>query len=210
MSEAPEISPSQESNTGCWLFVMAVVGVLALTYCGKKDETMDPVTTIPDVAVPITPPQPVIEEMSPTELRTGFSHFGKVARAGVTGGAQIYSTNCYAALMKTFRWSALDRCGGFDQAAVRIAENNSSFFDENELVHFETETAASRYLSAAIGGGLASSEADIRFSELQRVSGILGLPKEAAVPSIDEDTGDSATEEIPELQEGGDQTEVDE
>lgn len=206
---------SQESNTGCWLFAGLVAVVLTLSYCNKKEEPSQPVMEAADVSMPVLPPEPVIDELSPDEVSTGFDHFATVAGAMVSGGAQIYSTNCFAALTKSFAWSMLDRCGAFDQAAVRIAGSNSGYFGDSELSYFEPETAAGRYLSATINGGLGSDAADLRLLELQRIAGKLNLPKKAISPPIATDVeggegmdGDISNEEVSDINELENQTET--
>jgi hypothetical protein len=196
MSSNVESTPTpQESNTGCWLVVIIISLILALSYCGKTGESPEAVADFADSTAPSLPAAPVIDELSPSDVRMGVSHFGVVAQASVTGGAQIYSTNCYAALAKTFAWPMLDRCGGFDQAAVMMAERDGSYFDEGELSYFESETSAGRYLSAAINGGIDSDAADLRLAELQSISKKMSLPKKAVTipapsqveePAIDE------------------------
>lgn len=196
MGNNSESTPSpQDSNTGCWLFMIIIVVILALSYCGKKDESYDTVTNFVDAPPTSVSVEPVIEELSPDDVRTGFSHFASVGLASVTGGAQIYSTNCYAGVAKTFKWSMLDRCGGFDLAAVRMTERDSNYFEESELSYFESETSAGRYIAAAAKGSLVSEAADLRFAELQAMSKKMSLPKKAVAISVPDQAEELAVDE---------------
>lgn len=162
---------------------------MSVSFCSEKKNAASEAVETMAVAAPVDAAgKPVIEPLSSKAITAGFDHYAKVAKAAVEGGAEIYSTNCYASLAKEFSWATLDRCGGFDQAAVRVADADVSYFNASELDYFASEAAAGRYLAVGISGGLASDDADIRLAVLQKAAADRRLPKqqsEVAVPAAD-------------------------
>jgi hypothetical protein len=179
----------QESNSGCWVIAIIAGLILSVSYCSEKKDTESDAVASMAVAAPVDAAgEPVIEPLSPSSITAGFEHFGKVGKAAVEGGAKIYSINCYASLAKTFSWATLDRCGGFDQAAVRTADLDTSYFAEDELEYFGSESAAERYLGVGTTAGLSGDEADTRLATLQKASADRRLPKRAnaaAAPAVE-------------------------
>ncbi|MBB3348389.1 hypothetical protein [Sphingomonas sp. BK069] len=76
----------------------------------------------------------------------------------------IYSRNCYASLERRFAWNDLDRCGGFDASAAGLLDDAT--ISDEAATWFESETAAGRYLAAAIKAGSAPADADVRWSKV--------------------------------------------
>jgi hypothetical protein len=79
----------------------------------------------------------------------------------------IYSQNCYDALGRKFTWSKLDACGAFDAEAVLAVGEDETTEGGAETAWFQSETAAGRFLKAAIAAGEPADEADARWSDLQ-------------------------------------------
>lgn len=128
--------------------------------------------------------------LDPSAIDRGGAQLRLVASLNLPGSRQIFSLNCYDALAKSFDWHQLDRCGGFDAMVVRWADQGAGL-TEDELKHFEPEVAAARYLSTATSNGLAASDADVRWANLQAVVSRLPLPRivssgdDAANPDAD-------------------------
>ena len=161
---------------------------MSVSFCSEKKNAASEAVETMAVAAPVDAAgQPVIEPLSSKAITAGFDHYAKVAKAAVEGGAEIYSTNCYASLAKEFSWATLDRCGGFDQAAVRVADADVSYFNQSELDYFASEAAAGRYLAVGTTAGLSSDDADMRLEALQKAAADLRLPKRASdvAPAVD-------------------------
>jgi hypothetical protein len=107
-------------------------------------------------------------------VNRGASQLKIVASLDLPGSRQIFSQNCYDALSKTFDWHQLDRCGGFDALAVRWVETRA--ISEGELEYFQSEAAATRFLSAATANGLVAGEADMRWADLEALVRKVALP----------------------------------
>lgn len=179
----------QGNNTGCWAIAIIAGLILSVSFCSEKKNAASEAVETMAVAAPVDAAgKPVIEPLSSKAITAGFDHFAKVAKAAVEGGAEIYSINCYASLGKEFNWATLDRCGGFDQAAVRLADADVSYFNQSEIDYFASEAAAGRYLAVGSTAGLASDDADIRLSALQKAAAGHRLPKrvrDVAVPAAE-------------------------
>jgi hypothetical protein len=158
--------------------IAAVVGViLLLGYFAGRERTsssseyqsparpMSPMTTSNNSA----PVEMQYQELQPGSAQRGHAHFRLVTQIEGLTGARIYSENCYAALARNFSWNKLDQCGAADLAASRLAASAFSDASAPDLSHFEPETAAARYLSAATGAGASAEVADQRLSALQRL-----------------------------------------
>ena len=181
-----------------------------MSFCSDKKNAASEAVEKMTVAAPVDDAgEPVIEALSSTAIDTGFEHFAKVAKAAVEGGAEIYSTNCYASLGKDFAWAALDRCGAFDQAAVRMADADESYFSPAELDYFASEDAAGRYLAVSTNAGLSGDDADTRFAELQKLAADHRLPKRAsAIPVPERGSTEDADPAAPVMDEYSGEDEV--
>lgn len=177
----------QSNNTGCWAIAIIAGLILSVSFCSEKKNAASEAVESMSVAAPVDAAgKPVIEPLSSKAITAGFDHYAKVAKASVEGGAEIYSTNCYASLAKDFSWSTLDRCGAFDQAAVRMADADVSYFNQSELDYFASEAAAGRYLAVGTTAGLSGDDADVRFAQLQKEAADRRIPKfsnKSAVPA---------------------------
>ena len=186
---------TESKDSGC-LMVFGLVSLMFLiAYCSSQSDSTNPATS------PLTDPVTVAEArekpvtpLSASAIDIGLQHFRKVGSTGVEGGAYTYSVNCYASLNKKFEWATLDRCGAFDQLAVRTAASDDSYFAGDEVAYFDSEAVAERYLSTATKAGLVSDDADNRLDALQTRAGKLKLSArkkaEATAPPINEDKSD--------------------
>ena len=161
-----------ESNKGC-IIAALLIGLIALvSQCSGGDRASSLVESTPASTLsPIesaTPPP--LEPLAKASVGTGFRHLKLVLDAGQDGGAQLYSENCYSGVESSFSWTVLDRCGAFDQAAVRLADQGRDQIGAAELSYFEPETAAGRYLGATRAAGLSGDAADERFEALRSIS----------------------------------------
>jgi hypothetical protein len=160
-----------QSGFGCGLICLIIVLGLAMSYCSKNDGASSS-TTAPDTyeqaadnleaAAEVAEPA----SLNAVAVRKGSSQLRLMTGLDLPNAPQIFSKNCYEALSKRFNWTQLDRCGGFDAAAVRLIEVEPSA-SGSELEYFEPEIAAGRYLTAATGNGLAASLADERWAALE-------------------------------------------
>jgi hypothetical protein len=109
---------------------------------------------------------PLVLALKGSSVKVGEANLKKAAVEGLPG-EMIYSQNCYDALGRHFSWNKLDICGAFDMAAVRdLGDSDATGFDK-ETAWFENETAAGRYLKAAVAAGETEESADQRLSDLQ-------------------------------------------
>lgn len=123
-------------------------------------------------------------------VQRGQAQLKMVARLALADATKIFSQNCYDALAKKFDWSQLDRCGSFDALARRWME--SSFIaSDQELSWFHSETAATRYLTAATANGLLPGDADVRWAEIELSSTKQALPQAATTQTAENIPPDS-------------------
>lgn len=109
---------------------------------------------------------PSVATLDLASVKGGTRNLKKAAIEGLPG-EMIYSQNCYDVLGRHFSWPKLDACGAFDMAAVHdLGDGDATGFDK-ETAWFESETAAGRYLKAAIAAGETAENADLRLSDLQ-------------------------------------------
>lgn len=113
-------------------------------------------------------PARTVEPVDVAAAARGFAHLRLAMRAEGFPGAMIYSQNCYDALSRTFSWSGLDRCGGFDMLTARAADDADLSSFPAESGYFAGEAAAGRYLAAATGAGEETGEADARLETLRK------------------------------------------
>lgn len=86
-----------------------------------------------------------------------------------------------------------DACGAFDMGAVQALGDGEVAGNEKEVEWFQSETAAGRYLKAAVAAGENADEADVRLSDLQsRVAKAQPKPTKETTPDIEGDTSDNA------------------
>jgi hypothetical protein len=143
---------------------LLVIGVLAsqgsnpsTNSAGAQDNRAEELVQAPTT----TPPAP--EPLNSASARKGEKLFQLVSAAEGATGAIVYSQNCFDALGRRFSWSKLDLCGAFDIRSVRdLAEQPTG-----SPAYFESETAAGRYLAAAIKGGEQPEAADRRLALLE-------------------------------------------
>lgn len=173
MAEQPAESAKKSAQGFGWiLFAIIVAAIIASSQCTDtptstlSDNSSSDVSSVNADASQAANATTPVSPLDPGAVRRGVANFGLVDSAGFEGGFKIYSENCYEALAKEFAWRRLDRCGGFDTAAVRAADNGSSTFTADEITYFDSETAAGRYLAAAAAAGEEPGEADLRYSQL--------------------------------------------
>jgi hypothetical protein len=166
-----------------------------MSYCSKNngassstsapdnyEQAADNLEAAPEVAEPAS--------LNAVAVRKGSAQLRLITSIDLPSAPQIFSKNCYDALSKRFNWTQLDRCGGFDAAAVRLMEVGA-FTSGLEAEYFESETAAGRYLTAATGNGLAASLADERWAALE------GLARRVApAKNVEADATTSNTIEV--------------
>lgn len=200
------MTAEKKSDAGCLVWAAAIgTPLLLISMCSSSKSTSDADTapqaatslnSTADVAVTPEAPKPV-EPFSPGEARKGLSEFRLVYSAERLSGAMIYSQNCYDALTREFSWSKLDRCGAADMAAVNALMKADTEGLTSEVAYFDSETAAQRYLTAAIKAGEPAEEADQRLSALQSRVPAQAAPAEETAPvpvAPDEEEGDEPTE----------------
>jgi hypothetical protein len=204
-----DFKPGQDNDnkTGC---VLLAIGALVFLFwvIARNDPGTSTVngsnaydvnsTATAEVPVIPSPPQP----LSPQAARHGYGQFQMVAAASVPGSSEIFSRNCYEALGKPLDWHQLDRCGAFDALASRWTDENNDIAGEDDLIYFQSETAATRYLHAATAGGLTAAEADNRWTALQALARKVHLAKRPApveaTPVDDAQDAASATQIVDE------------
>lgn len=174
---------------GYGLAGLVVFLFIGATFCSKQDnqsnapaasENYGQAAANLDSAAEAAAPLP----MDASAVQRGASQLRLVASLDLPGSRQIFSQNCYDALAKQFDWHQLDRCGGFDALAVRWIEQSTSL-TEGELEYFQSEAAATRFLTAATTNGLAGSDADIRWAALASSTRKLALPRQATPANDD-------------------------
>jgi hypothetical protein len=184
------------------IFIIAVIG-----QCSTRNHVTDNSATAANFATDMSNavaaqgPPAAPEPLNAASISRGAAHLRTAFAAEGFSGAMIYSQNCYDALARQFAWAKLDQCGAFDALTARsIADADMTGLD-NEIGWFQSETAAQRYLAAAIGAGQPAAEADRRLSDLQsRVEHSRTVGRRPAPPSrdigntmnsaIDEDQGE--------------------
>lgn len=181
-------TPTNDKKFG-WFVVAIFVGLVALTsQCsGSNVPKLDNGSSLASDtyvnSVTAAAPAPIVALDKSGVLRGG-AQFRLVNASGVSGGAKIFSENCYDALSKSFDSHQLDRCGGFDQVAVKAVEDGA----EIDADYFQSEAAAGRYLSAATGAGLNPSEADLRLATLaqmaSKVRGVRPKPPSSDIETV--------------------------
>lgn len=207
-------APSTEESSVFGYVIMGLIVVLFVgaSSCSKGDDQSSSWATDGnyeqtaenlEAATEATAPLP----MDPSAVRRGASQLKLIASLDLPGSSQIFSQNCYDALAKAFDWHQLDRCGGFDALAVRWTEQSATV-GESELEYFQSEAAATRYLTIATTNGLAGSEADIRWSNLESAARKLPIPKRtfAANASVDESPSEESGETYTTDNESADET----
>ena len=150
----------------------AVLAGLAIVGRGSDDaassdpfavEAMEPVDANAEPAVDLAsdplPSRPVDRAV----LRRASMHYRLATKDEGPDGAVLYSRNCYAGLKAGFSWRRLDTCGAFDAAAATFS--NDVFGADAGWM--DNETAAGRYLAAAIAAGMPATNADVRLAALQ-------------------------------------------
>jgi hypothetical protein len=125
----------------------------------------------------------------------GYAQFRLVAASHVSGGSEIYSENCYAALRQPFDWHQLDRCGAYDALAVRWTEQNDSVAGNDDLTYFQSEAAATRFLRTATSAGLAADQADQRWATLQKMALHVRIPTSAPLAAGSSSVDDGVSDE---------------
>lgn len=158
------------------IMIWAGVGVIALLavigQCSSSNTAGSAATEASNTAqaaisdaIATQAPPPVLA-LKGSSVKGGEANLKKAAVEGLPG-EMIYSQNCYDALGRHFSWNKLDICGAFDMGAVRdLGDSDATGFDK-ETAWFENETAAGRYLKAAVAAGETEESADQRLSDLQ-------------------------------------------
>ena len=207
---ATPTNPPNNNALAC-VALVAIIGFFALvSQCSGPNQTdnASPLPTLESnesaaVQQP-APPDPIAKD----SIDRAATHFRLALGAEGFGGAMIYSQNCFDALSRDFSWVNLDRCGAFDMIAVRAMLDSDVTGLDNEAAYFQTETAAGRYLAAAIAGGEKPEDADRRLSDLQARASKARLPAptkpvadeepDSAVPSteIDNDSDDTPMDDV--------------
>ena len=172
--------------------LLSLVGlVLVVSFCSKQergrdasDATGNYEQAADNLEASVQPGEPL--PLDASAVNRGAGQLKIVASLDLPGSRQIFSQNCYDALSKTFDWHQLDRCGGFDALAVRWIETNTA--SEGEAEYFQSEAAATRFLSAATANGLVGGEADVRWANLEASVRKVVLPRPPAVANGDSDT----------------------
>lgn len=197
------IGPVQSSNNnqGCWVatgLVGLVVLVLTLGQCAKVSSTntsSGASTSYNQMADAIgnsisaqdkAPPEP----LNTKSVRTGAADYRRATAAEGLSGAMIYSQNCYDALATDFSWAKLDSCGAFDMMTVKFMPEDTETGLDKETAYFADETAAGRYLKAAISAGEPTEEADSRLAALQAKTARLPGVKPSPLPTMESDAID--------------------
>lgn len=172
MSMAP--SPGTGSpKAGLWILGAAVVLGLAIFGGDSDDATSTDAATVAASESVDAAEAPAMEAAAPSVptssvdraiLRRASTHYRLATRDEGLDGAVVYSRNCYAGLKAGFSWRRLDTCGAFDAVAGARYADDASGADASWL---EAETAAGRYLAAAIAAGMPPTNADVRLAALQ-------------------------------------------
>jgi hypothetical protein len=185
---------SAPPENGCGAIGYGLLGLIglsfAISFCSKQDgggDTSDASGNYEQAAdnleASAEPTEPL--PLDASAVNVGAGQLKLVAALDLPGSRQIFSQNCYDSISKKFDWHQLDRCGGFDALAVRWIETRT--VGESELEYFQSEAAATRFLSAATANGLAGGEADVRWANLEASVRKLALPRPAVVANEDTD-----------------------
>lgn len=164
--------PAQSTKSGStpWIWLAAIVGgVVLLAQCdGKSNNSPSAPLTVSNVPMPTdaapTPSDPPVTEIATADLKLGRAAFSKVTAISDPASATIYSKNCYAALDESFSWAKLDRCGEFDAIIAEHAMADQYSGSASDLVYFESEAAAQRYLTAGNSHGGVATLMDVRWN----------------------------------------------
>ena len=191
------------SGGGCGKPVaIAVVVMLCLAaYAGRsgKGRTADTepssVVDTPAPSLPEPPPAAVqtaasVEPLSRADVAAGARALAAMRAADGWSGAMVYSRNCYASLDRRFAWNDLDRCGGFDASAAGLLDDAT--ISDEAATWFESETAAGRYLAAAMRAGGTPSDADVRWSKVGETLPARKVEAEPSQPVASEATVDDS------------------
>nr|WP_140404569.1 hypothetical protein [Sphingomonas sp. CDS-1] len=199
--EHPPKLGTSPSNGWTALVVVAVISflVLASSKCssdrGASDAASSEASNAAQQAIGsaiAAQVPPSVEPLNFVSVKKAGMHLKVVQIEGLPG-EMIYSQNCYDALSRQFSWSKLDACGAFDMSAVQALGDDEAAGNEKEVEWFQSETAASRYLKAAVSAGEDADEADVRLSDLQsRVANAQPKPTKEATPDIEGETSDNA------------------
>lgn len=210
----PQLKPASgktgQDNQGCqaaFAIGFFVLLIFALSQCDNKPAaTIDAekpfgVSSLNNQVEAMEPPAK-IEPIAPVQVKRGLRHLGIVVTAEGLPGAMIYSQSCYDGVSHAFSWPALDRCGGFDLQAVKLAQQSSEIDLSNEIEYFGPETAAARYLALAVKAGESAESADLRLEALQQQIVSVRLPStvsptETEAADSDLQEGESADKAAP-------------
>jgi hypothetical protein len=184
-------APEQDSDHTLGWIIAGVVGfavIASVVGSGKDGPAAEPLTRSDYEAVDANVATPAAAEtplpLDKGAVKRGQTQMKLVAGLDLSGAAKIFSQNCYDALSRKFDWHQLDRCGGFDAAARRWTDGLPTLaIDEADW--FQSEAAATRYLSAATSNGLPPSEADIRWEAIGLASSTVSFPSELVVQDDD-------------------------
>lgn len=198
----------EDGSASAWAVVGLIIAVLVGTsLCSKEPDrasvqsTNDALALNMDVTGPDAAPSGPLP-LDGSAVERGGRQLRVVAALQLSGSPRIFSQNCYDALEKAFDWRQLDRCGGFDAQAARWAEQSLEV-SSDEAEYFQSETAATRFLSSATANGLAGPDADVRWESVQALARKIPLPptdppapsSEVAEPAVDNlgEAGPAAT-----------------
>ena len=188
------------NNGGCFAWAAIAGLVLVIARCSSSTPTpasspaAEVVGNAQEALVSAVAEQtpPPVEPLSLKDVRRGDIRVTIAAKEDLAG-EMIYSQNCYDVVGRSFSWSKLDECGGFDAAAsLTIGDEVPSGLDK-EIAWFDSEAGAGRYLKAATAAGLDFDTADRRLAVLQsmvaaRHKGMsVAPPATTVVPNIEPD-----------------------
>jgi hypothetical protein len=197
----PASGNTGQDNQGCqaaFAIGFFVLLIFALSQCDNKPAaTIDAekpfgVASLSNQVEAIEPPAR-IEPLAPVQVNRGLRHLRIAITAEGLPGAMIYSQSCYDGVTLAFSWAALDRCGGFDLQAVKLAQQSSEIDLSNEIEYFGPETAAARYLALAVKAGESAESADLRLEALQQQ--IVSEPLPSTVSPTETEAADSDLQE---------------
>jgi predicted RNase H-like HicB family nuclease len=195
-AKAPQTSIIIWAGVGV-IALLAVIGQCSSSNTGGSTATEASNTAQAAIseAIAIQAPPPVLA-LKGSSVKGGEANLKKVAVEGLPG-EMIYSQNCYDALGRHFSWNKLDICGAFDMAAVRDLGDSDATGFAKETAWFENETAAGRYLKAAVAAGETEESADQRLSDLQdRIVKSSAAEKPEPIPAdaVNDEENDSDTD----------------
>lgn len=149
----------------------------------------------PPIPVPaVVQTAATVEPLSRAEVAAGARALASMRAADGWSGAMIYSRNCYASLERRFAWNDLDRCGGFDASAAGLLDDAT--ISDEAATWFESETAAGRYLAAAMKAGGTPADADVRWSKVGETLPTKKVEAETAESEPSEATVDDAADNL--------------